>query len=242
LICEKGDQSDIETFIVLVDAFLVQNHDHRMASQNIGPFFRSVARLFSITPGRDRDNERQGLWGELFVMSQVRGFKFWAPFWHNEVTRVFDFSAPGRRLEVKTSASGQRIHHFSHSQVFANEGEEIVVTSLMVTEDDTGLSLRELITSCREIFIHTPHYLKLEKAVRYAAMDDSSETGPIYNERNAIDALYWFKAVDIPHFWIPEPPGVSHTSYRIDLSSAPRIDPIELNVWINSWLVVTPDQ
>lgn len=235
LVCDSSDRSDEEAFMVLVDAFIAQNIDLPSASGNIGSFFRSMARLFAIERATDLTSVRQGLWGELFMMKSCRGYQFWVPYWHSEVTRLFDFSSSGKRLEVKTTISGQRIHHFSHRQVYSLENEEIVIASILLREDDAGLSLRELITECRSELLKSPDYLKLEKAVRHAIMDDPSEIGPKYNFLEALNSLGWFRSLDVPHFANPEPPGVSQTSYRVDLSTSPSLDPDELKNWIDCW-------
>ena len=70
------------------------------------------------------------------MMSRVRGFRFWAPFWHSEVERRFDFSCGRNRVEIKITTRPERTHHFSHRQIFAIEGEEIVVASIVAAEDD----------------------------------------------------------------------------------------------------------
>jgi len=141
IVCSSPNQTDINTFLLLLEAFIEQNNDNRSATANVKTFFRNIAKLFSISPVRDKTSEQQGLWGELFIMKSLRGFRYWAPFWHDELTDTFDFSFTNKRLEVKTSASGQRIHHMTHRQVFASPGEEIVFSSLLVREDSQGISL-----------------------------------------------------------------------------------------------------
>jgi hypothetical protein len=235
LVCESTDRDDAETFLSLVEIFLAQNIDLTSVSQNLVSFFRSMARLFAIYPARDLKAERQGLWGELFLMKQVHGFQFWAPFWHGEVMQLFDFSTLNKHLEVKTAIGNTRIHHFSHRQIYPMQGEEIIIVSLLVIEDDKGLSLRELIADCRSALIQTPYYLKLEKAVRHAGMEDPAEIGPQYNLNDARLKLDWFRSIDIPHFRLSEPPGVSQTTYKVDLSEAPRLNHDEFNSWLDNW-------
>jgi hypothetical protein len=201
------------------------------------PFFRNVVRLFSIQPAKDKATERQGLWGELFVMRSLRGYSFWAPFWHNELMEVFDFSTSKKRLEVKTSASGQRIHHITHSQVFAMKGEEIVFASLMVNDNQANLSLRKLIDECKAELLGSMSYFKIEKAARHAGMHDTDDLGPCYNLELAKESLAFFHSNDIPHFAMPEPPGVSQTSFRADLRNAPRINDERLEMWLDTWLI-----
>ena len=233
--CETSDPADVETFLLLAEAFLARQGDSGADRQSLTSFFRSMVRLFAVTPAKDLQAERRGLWGELFIMSRVRGFPFWAPFWHSEVTRRFDFSSGRSRVEVKITTRPERTHHFSHRQIYALEGEEIVIASLVTTEDDSGISLRQLIENCRSALLGTPDYLKLEKAVRRAGMESSTDPGPIINADEAEENLAWFRSRDVPHFLVPEPPGVTETRYRVDLSTAPRVTAMELDEWLCMW-------
>ena len=233
--CETSEATEVDTFLILVEAFLARYAGQRVDEATLTSFFRSMVRLFAVAPARDLESERQGLWGELFVMIRERGFAFWAPFWHKETTRRFDFSTLSKKVEVKTALGPQRIHHFSHRQIYALEGEEIVIASLLLREEDAGLSLRQLIQVAREALSVTEHYLKLERAVRLAGMESMDEVGPIYDPHEADHTLAWFRSTDAPHFCMPEPPGVSQTHYRVDLSTAPQIQTRELSEWLDLW-------
>lgn len=234
--CESTNRVDVENFLTLIEAFLFSRIGCGINGEAIVSFFRSMTRLFSTKPASDLELRRKGLWGELFLMENIRGYCFWARFWHGTVTGLFDFSFQGKHLEVKTTASSQRIHHFSHKQIWAQENEEIMIASIMLTEDSTGLSLRELINRCREAFRGLPDYLKLEFAVRYAGMDDESIIGPQFNSDEAKRKMAIFRAVDAPHFRMPEPAGVSETSYKVDLTAATPIASEDLNSWLDSFL------
>ena len=233
--CETSDSADVETFLLLAEAFLARWEAGGVDRHALTSFFRSMVRLFAVTPAKDLQAERLGLWGELFMMSRVRGFGFWAPFWHSEATRRFDFTSGHNRVEVKFTTRPERIHHFSHRQIYAIEGEEIVIASIVAAEDDSGLSLRQLIQDCRSALLGTSDYLKLEKAVRQAGMESSSETGPVIGGVEAEESLAWFRSVDIPHFRVPEPAGVTETRYKVDLSTAPRATAVEFDEWLRPW-------
>jgi hypothetical protein len=234
--CDASNPADVGNFLILVEAFLANNKGKHIGDEALGSFFRSMVRLFSIEPARDLTAERQGLWGELFFMKQIRGYAFWAPFWHSEITRLFDFSSSHDRVEVKTTIGTQRVHHFSHRQVYALEGEEIVIASLLLREDDAGRTLQDLVDECRASLLGTPHYLKLEKAVRRAGMDDPSIAGPAYDASQALESFAMFKSTEAPHFRMSEPPGVSETHYKVDLSAAPRLSKADIDSWLNIWL------
>ena len=194
-----------------------------------------MVRLFAVSPANDLLSERRGLWGELFMMSRVRGFQFWAPFWHGEVIRRFDFSHGRNRLEVKLTTRSERIHYFTHRQIYSSGSEDIFIASIVAGEDDSGLSLRRLILDSRSALVGTPDYIKLEKAVRHAGMQDSAETGPVIDATEAEVSLAWFRSIHVPHFRVPEPQGVSETRYKVDLSTAPQITEAETDEWLDTW-------
>ncbi len=235
LYCETGNPTDIETFLVLSEAFLSRHSGDIIEQDDVTSFFRSMVRLFEVTPARDVWSEQLGLWGELFMMSRVRGFRFWLPFWHSDTTRRFDFTYGQRRIEVKTTTRSERIHHFSHRQIYTIEDEEILIASLTVNEDDSGLSLRQLILECRSAILGMPCFLKLEKAVRKAGMENISENGPRFDAIAAGASLAWFRSTDVPHFRMPEPAGVSGTHYKVDLSTGPTVTALELEEWLQLW-------
>ena len=235
LCSQASARPDIETFLVLVDAFLAHSEAHPPTAETLEAFFRSMVRLFAVSPARDLATDRQGLWGELFVMKCVRGFLSWAPFWHGEVSRLFDFAAPRRRVEVKTTTGELRVHRFSHRQIHAPDGDEILIASLLLKEDEAGVSLQQLIAECRAALWGSTFFLKLEQAVRHAGMESSSEPGPAFDDTEAQRQLAWFWAEDAPHFRMLEPPGVSETRYKVDLSGAPRLDLDQVEAWLDTW-------
>lgn len=239
LCCEASTRPDIDAFLVLLDAFLAHHDARPPTAETLVAFFRSMVRLFAVKPARDLATDRQGLWGELFVMKCVRGFLFWAPFWHSEVSGLFDFAAPGRRVEVKAAVGDLRVHHFSHRQIHAPEGERILIASLLLKEQRAGVSLQQLIAECRAALQGSSFFLKLEKAVRHAGMESTSDAGPVFDAIEAERALAWFWAEDAPHFRMLEPPGVSDTRYKVDLSGAPSLALDRVESWLSTWPMPT---
>ena len=234
IFCLSNSPDDIETFLTVIGSFLEQSVNERIITGEVTAFFSALLRLFSIKPDENTETRRQGLWGELYFMRQNGGYEFWAPYWHTETSRLFDFSLGKKRIEIKTTIGPNRIHNVSHKQVFSASGEEIYIASMLLAGDDSGVSLRSLITECRDALRETPHYMKLEKAIRHAGMYSQDE-GPKYNDQDAAISLRFFDVVTVPRFTASEPDGVSGTHYRIDLTSTPTIDSERLVTWIHSW-------
>ena len=231
--CNSVELAHLETFIMLSSAFISEMQNLLNPRQTLFTFFDSLLSLFKTQPAIDLTNERQGLWGELFVMYTLGKIKDLIKFWHKETTRKFDFSNKDKRIEVKTTTSKDRIHIFSHQQLFSNAGYDILIMSLMLRLEEAGLSLKELINFIRrEIADDFENLKKLEISVRRAGMDDPNDMGPVYDEIEAKHNLAFFLAKNVPKFPLPEPTGVTGTRYNVDLSSAPRMGESELDNYI----------
>ena len=234
--CESSDPDTVDTFVLLLDALLERLRSGQSAVDYLTTFFRTLARLFSIKPAADPAKARQGLWGELFVMRLLGGISCWAPFWHTDPYKRFDFSASRRRIEVKTTTGDARTHSFAHRQLFTTGDEEIAIASFMLRFDLNGLSLQELIATGRRKLSGEPTQLaKLEAAVRSARMSDPQEPGPSFDESDARANLVWFWAREAPKFTQPEPANVSETRYKVDFSAIPEVSDSELTSWLGSW-------
>lgn len=234
ILLTSKDASEVESFLYIVEGFVNNQPPGPINAESIIGFFDALRRLFSTDAEPDAANAQQGLWGELYVMRATRGFRFLAHHWHTDVNQTFDFSAVGKRIEVKTSTAHERIHRFAHTQIFT-ESEEVIIASLLLHADDAGLTLRQLIEEARNELVNTPDYYKLEKAVRKAGMGDPRATGPAFNEAGANAELKWFRASEAPRFESPEPDGVSDTHYLVDLSNIAPLSKKELDEWLDLW-------
>lgn len=234
IICLSKDLIDIHTFVAVLDSVLNELNGI-ISVETLKSVFHSLSNLFSISPEEDAENVQRGLWTELFFMQQTKGFSFWASTWHSEPHRLFDFSTDGMRNEIKCTTKAERIHEFNHNQLVTMSDDRIVVISFLLREDDSGISLRELIELAKTDLKGTSDYIKLEKAIRNAHMNERDYDGPKFNPDYAIQSIAWFKSTDIPRFPIQEPVGVSGTHYRSDLTQATQMSQQEISEWISQW-------
>jgi len=235
--CESSDLAHIDTFVLLCQAFVSTISEQNKPRDAIWQLFNSLLALFTLQPAADLSKERQGLWGELFIMRALGATKCLVQYWHKEVNRKFDFSCGRKRIEVKTTTSPNRIHMFSHHQLQSDK--DIVIASLILSPEEAGLSLMALINEARDsIGEDYESLMKLERAVKYAGMNVHNEAGPSYDEEEALASLAWFWAKDIPKFPMPEPAGVSGTRYNVDLSSAVRLSANELEDFISDFISI----
>lgn len=234
--CLSQNEDLIHTFITLSLALCQQFSSKRSVEDVLETFFTSLVQLFQTTPQPNTSEARQGLWGELFLIRHLRNTVDMVNYWHSDPTRTFDFSSHLRRLEVKTTTSPERIHHVSHQQLYEQGNDEIVIASLLLLHDDTGLTLRELIDELRVVMKgNYQRLLKLEKAIRRAGMGQFLDSGPCFSETHATNNLAWYQVGVVPRFPQAEPPGVSGTRYKVDLSTVPRFSEYSVREWLSTW-------
>jgi hypothetical protein len=234
ILCMSDEQTDREIFVSIIDSMLKSSP--LLNTENINLLFHSLVNLFSVKPTQDFVNERRGLWAELFFMTQNGGIAQWADSWHSEPTRVFDFSSKNRRIEIKCTIRPERIHEFSHSQLISLPNQETAIVSYLLQEEDQGKSLRALIEEVRSQLSGSLHLIKLEKAIRRVGMHEPEEEGPRFNESYANQHSAWFKSTEVPRFTTDEPPGVSGTHYKSDLTNATQLSDQEIKSWVSDWV------
>lgn len=113
----------------------------RVVSEAIGTWerlLRSRRRLSS--------EEELGLWGELWLLSQMQHLDSAVEAWRGPAKAPFDFLFGRTALECKASTQRLR-HHVSQSQLGRSAGDaSVFVVSLWVGPDPMGCSLPELVS------------------------------------------------------------------------------------------------
>jgi hypothetical protein len=91
------------------------------------------------------DSTITGLLGELLIVAISKNPSFAVSFWHSNVDDKFDFSGSNFRLEVKSTSTGVRSHHFSSHQIPGNVPEKTFVASVQIVRVEGGTTLSEIL-------------------------------------------------------------------------------------------------
>ena len=86
----------------------------------------------------------QGVWCELFLISQAPRVRQAAAAWHVDPSALHDFVAGGQIIEVKATVGPHRIHHFRLEQLLPKKGADEIVASFVLEESGRGVSLSGL--------------------------------------------------------------------------------------------------
>lgn len=87
----------------------------------------------------------QGLWGELFLISNALIPNVLISSWHKNPEDKFDFSLNSDHIEVKTTAVNKREHNFSLEQLNTSKESNVIIASLFVNKVSLGTSIMSLI-------------------------------------------------------------------------------------------------
>jgi hypothetical protein len=168
----------------------------------------------------------QGLWAELFLIGRSTNPSDVAAAWHRMPEEHFDFVAGRQRLEVKSSSTRRREHHFSLAQLRPPGESRVVVASLFVERVGGGVSLRQLFDEIRTRLVSQPALVTELDVVFYSTLGSSWEDAidECFDQELAEESLRFFDAKDVPKVEGQIPPTVSEVHFRADLSS---INPLE---------------
>jgi hypothetical protein len=106
-----------------------------------------------------------GLIGEMIILLAADDTSLAMKYWHSNIDDKFDFSGSNFRLEVKTTTSHERNHHFSSSQIPGNVPEKTFVASVKIIRVESGCTIQE-ITSELQSRLSSDEALKLHGVVQ----------------------------------------------------------------------------
>jgi hypothetical protein len=191
-----------------------------VVGSEVDRYIRSLVELFR---GLGRPNLKgiRGLWAELNLIASCKQQEFVLRAWHTDPTDTFDFSFPGFHMEVKSSESIDRVHHFSLQQIRPADGARVYVVSSPLQSNPSGTSVIEL---TERISARAARDSALrEKLWRNVFATLGSEIRAAKNSRfseeYARKQLQACKAIDLPWYPTPAPPGVLDINARIAFSS-----------------------
>lgn len=89
----------------------------------------------------------QGLWAELLLIETSNNPSIMAKAWHSSPESKYDFTFGKDKIEVKSTSSERRTHHFSLDQLNPSENSRLLIASIIVRESgesSNGLSINNL--------------------------------------------------------------------------------------------------
>lgn len=177
-----------------------------------------------------------GLWGELLAIATATDPDALADAWHAHVDARFDFSAPGSRLEVKTTTRDARVHQFTLPQLEPVAASTVTVLSIMTTETHAGTSVGDLVERLEHLFAGDPtRQMKVhEQVADVLGADWPNHLDHRFDEQQATESAALLPADDIPRVEAPDP-AVLEVKLKVDCTDVePESAPTGLAALVTS--------
>ena len=170
----------------------------------------------------------QGLWSELLVIERSRFPEILISAWHSQPAAKYDFTSGRDKIEVKSTSSSERKHHFSLDQLNPSPNSRLLIASVVVRESAqsaTGLSVLGLYEKIRNTGISIQSQLRLYQIIADTIGSDFTKLNDVfYDYVEASDTLAFYDARIIPHIRREDVPEfVSDVSFTSTIAGLPSL-------------------
>ena len=169
----------------------------------------------------------QGLWSELFLIEQSATPEKIILGWHSIPEEKFDFSFEKLRIEVKSSASESRTHHFSSAQLNPLNNTEIIVASILVSSNIAGCSINDLLNRINKKLANYPKQKEKLHLLVYSTLglDIERVDQMKFNFEQAKKSLRFYQSNSIPKILdVNIPKEVSNLKFVSNLINSKSIN------------------
>lgn len=220
---QSDDVKDIflKTCQVLIKS-LGQNPSNKKIKQTVDKFIE----LFKAIKEPPKKSI-QGLWSELFLIEQSATPEKIILGWHSIPEEKFDFSFDKLRIEVKSSATESRTHHFSLAQLNPVSNTEIIIASILLNTSVAGLSVIDLVKKISDKLDAFPKQKEKLHLLVYSTLGiDVERVNEIkFDYELAKGSLRYYKAGDIPKIETTNiPKEVSNVRFTSNLINSNHLE------------------
>ena len=138
-----GEDSTLQDYFLKVASTILVTLKDQPTQSDVADAMNRLIELFRAI-GQSPRKSIQGLWAELFLISQARQPAILVDAWHIVPEDRYDFAIDNQRIEVKSFTGSIRLHHFSLEQLHPPEGVKALVASVSVENSQAGVSIEDL--------------------------------------------------------------------------------------------------
>lgn len=168
----------------------------------------------------------QGLWAELLLITISKNPMILINYWHVHPEEKYDFNSDIEKVEVKSSRNLERIHTFSSEQLYMELGKRVVIASLFVKQNSSGVSIEGLLKKIQKNVSDLKLLEKLNRVIS-KTLGDSVEEALEYkfDFDLARNSLKYYDIKDVPKINKENiPDKVFRVKYKSDLTHIRPLD------------------
>lgn len=202
--------------------------------QDVGLAINQLVELFASIDEAPKKTV-EGLWGELALIECSRDTAALVTAWHARPEERFDFASGRDRLEVKTTRSAVRRHHFALEQLLA-ESRDVLIVSIAVEPSGGGKSISDLVRSITQRAVDVPLQAKVfDTVARTLGRNWDVAASARFDLDLARKSIRFLNAADVPRVTTPLPPTISEVTFVADCGSIDGVDAATLGAHGGLW-------
>jgi hypothetical protein len=220
-----GEDVTLQNYFLKVMSTIVVSLGDRPTQSDVAHAINQLIELFRAMTKMPRKSV-QGLWAELFLISQARQPAILVDAWHTVVEDRYDFAMDDQRIEVKSFSGNVRLHHFSLEQLHPPGGVKALVASVSVESSQAGISIADLrgkiqtrLGNNLDSLLHVDKIIALTLGDAWQQVSDAR-----FDEKLAEESLAFYETSVIPSVNPNLPSGVSGVHFRSDLTEIPTTE------------------
>ena len=218
--CTSEDPTLQDYFLKVASTILI-NLKNQPTQSDVTDAMNQLIELFRAM-AKPPQKSLQGLWAELFLISESHQPDVLIQAWHVVPEDRYDFAMDNQRIEVKSFSGNLRLHYFSLEQLHPPEGVKALVASMSVERSQAGVSIADLrekiqvrLDSNLDSLLHIDSIMALTLGDAWQQASDVR-----FDERLAEESLVFYETSKIPSVNPNLPTGVSGVRFRSDLTES----------------------
>ena len=220
-----GENATLQDYFLKVMSAIVISLGDQPTQSDVAHAMNQLIELFRAMAKVPRKSV-QGLWAELFLISQARQPAILVDAWHTVVEDRYDFAMDDQRIEVKSFSGDIRIHHFSLEQLHPPEDVKALVASVSVKSSQAGISITDLREKIQtHLGSNHDSLLHIDKVIALTLGDAWQQASSVrFDERLAEESLAFYETSKIPSVNRDLPSSVSGVRFRSDMTESPTTE------------------
>lgn len=206
---------DLQKYFLDIISIMLKQLPKHFTSANLKYEIKKLINLFSHLSKTPQKNI-QGLWAELFLITQAKHPEYLIKAWHNTPTDKFDFNDGYDKIEVKSTSLSRRIHNFSIEQLSPNHNSNLLIASVITINTGIGKNIFDLLDMIEKRIKDVEAILRLNEIVIQTMGQNFDKISDIFFDyQQAQDTLSFYNYRNIP---IISKENIPHELFNIRFS------------------------
>jgi hypothetical protein len=225
----RTNDVSLQAYFIEIFLMMLQKISKEPSRRELSIEVENLITIFSTLTKPPRQ-KLQGLWAELLIIERSLHPETLINAWHNSPAAKYDFTLGRDKIEVKSTSSEERVHHFSLDQLNPSPNSRLLIASLIVRESGQGsggLSVRDLYERiCRRVTAISARLQLYTIMAETIGSDLAKLDNTFFDYTEASDTLSFYDSNDVPHIdktavpqFVSEVKFSSNLSHLIDIQN-----------------------